>query len=125
MSTSKLNITELWVLVGNTAVDPEITPASVFILSSVPNSTPYSHNIRARWVKLRVIRLENLFKMKKILFLVLFGVNGGKRKKGGEKCYKNCLCDTKLIDCHGQGFAEFLVNTEESDITTVTKLDLR
>ena len=66
--------------------------------------------------------------MKKLLFLVIFGVNGGKRKKGdkgGEKCYKNCLCDTKLIDCHGQGFGEFLVNTDESDITTVTKLDLR
>ena len=66
--------------------------------------------------------------MKKLLFLIIFGVNGGKRKKGdkgGEKCYKNCLCDTKLIDCHGQGFGEFLVNTEESDITTVTKLDLR
>ena len=66
--------------------------------------------------------------MKKLLIFIIFGVNGGKRKKGdkgGEKCYKNCLCDTKLIDCHGQGFGEFLVNTDESDITTVTKLDLR
>ena len=63
--------------------------------------------------------------MKRLLLLV-FTVTGGKRKKGqGQECYEVCSCDKRLIDCHGQNLAGFTINEKESDITSVTKLDLR
>ena len=61
------------------------------------------------------------------LLILFFEIEAktGKRKKSGDKCYKVCQCETKLIDCHGQGLAQFMINPSASDIMTVTKLDLR
>ena len=58
-------------------------------------------------------------------FLLTLLVSAGKRKKTGQECYEVCSCDKRLIDCHGQNLAGFTIDPKQSEIDSVTKLDLR